>query len=347
MANWNNPINTTAYTDVLANLRDRDISAISLTDAGSDTNLPTGARRYNATTDKWQSWNGSSWVNLPFHTTIDNHIADTAIHAPFPPGMMAPYGGSSAPSGWLLCDGSAVSRATYAALFAILGTAYGVGDGSTTFNLPDFRKRLAIGRDSGTAAIDTLGKTTGSFDHTHTQPTHTHTIASHTHDMGNHTHSTPNHAHAVEGHTHSIPAHYHATTGNGADIAISSSGSHSHTVLRRGSAGTTSGVNRVSMPGSTGSDDAGGDTGSSSHSHNNASFTGRVGNVSSTINGDAAMTSGTSTAHNTTNGGGGTSGTPSTNTTSGSGVLNTSASGNDATGSNNPPVLVVNYIIKT
>lgn len=53
-----------------------------------------------------------------------------------PSGTILPYGGTTVPSGYLLCDGSAVSRTTYAALFAVIGTTYGSGDGSTTFNLP-------------------------------------------------------------------------------------------------------------------------------------------------------------------------------------------------------------------
>jgi microcystin-dependent protein len=59
---------------------------------------------------------------------------------------------SSAPSGWLLCDGTAVSRTTYSALFTAISTAYGVGDGSTTFNVPDFRGRSVIGAGAPTFA---------------------------------------------------------------------------------------------------------------------------------------------------------------------------------------------------
>lgn len=55
------------------------------------------------------------------------------------PGAIEMYGGSSAPTGWLLCDGDAVNRTTYAALFSAIGTAFGVGDGSTTFNVPNFQ----------------------------------------------------------------------------------------------------------------------------------------------------------------------------------------------------------------
>lgn len=61
----------------------------------------------------------------------------TAIYADAPLGAIAAFGGDTAPTGWLICDGSAVSRITYADLFAVIGTKYGSGDGSTTFNLPD------------------------------------------------------------------------------------------------------------------------------------------------------------------------------------------------------------------
>lgn len=62
-----------------------------------------------------------------------------------PIGSVKMYAGSSAPSKWLFCRGQAVSRTTYARLFAIIGTTYGAGDGSTTFNVPDFRDRMPIG----------------------------------------------------------------------------------------------------------------------------------------------------------------------------------------------------------
>ena len=74
--------------------------------------------------------------------------------AAIPAGVTLPFAGSAAPSGWLLCAGQAVSRTTFAALFAAIGTFYGAGDGSTTVNLPDMRGRVAAGRDDmgGTAA---------------------------------------------------------------------------------------------------------------------------------------------------------------------------------------------------
>ena len=66
-----------------------------------------------------------------------------------PAGVVQMYGGTAAPTGWLLCDGTAVNRTTYATLFAAISTNYGVGDGSTTFNLPDFRGRAPIGVGTG------------------------------------------------------------------------------------------------------------------------------------------------------------------------------------------------------
>lgn len=70
-----------------------------------------------------------------------------------PVGMVSPFAGSSAPTGWLICDGSAVSRSTYAALFALIGTTYGAGNGSTTFNLPDLKGRGVIGVGAGTKVL--------------------------------------------------------------------------------------------------------------------------------------------------------------------------------------------------
>lgn len=75
----------------------------------------------------------------------------------FPSGSITMYGGSSAPSGWLLCDGSEVSRATYATLFGNIGTAFGSGNGSTTFNLPDMQGRVPIGVGSPSGLISGSG----------------------------------------------------------------------------------------------------------------------------------------------------------------------------------------------
>lgn len=81
----------------------------------------------------------------------------TQINTNTPTGSVIMFGGASAPTGWLLCDGSAVSRTTYSALFAILSTTYGVGDGSTTFNLPNTQGVFV--RGAGSQTISTIGYT--------------------------------------------------------------------------------------------------------------------------------------------------------------------------------------------
>lgn len=123
------------------------------------------------------------------------------------------------PSGWLLCFGVAVSRTTYADLFAAIGTTFGAGDGSTTFNLPNLIARFARGISSGP------GATGGNLNHTHTGPTHAHTVTQAA------THST----HATGGaHTHDSHASFNtgtlaATTAVITDpVTHSSQGGHTH-----------------------------------------------------------------------------------------------------------------------
>lgn len=72
---------------------------------------------------------------------------------------------ASAPTGYLLCDGSAVSRTTYASLFAVIGEIYGAGDGTTTFNIPDFRNKVPVSVGPGGPFL-TLGASVGNFDYT-------------------------------------------------------------------------------------------------------------------------------------------------------------------------------------
>jgi hypothetical protein len=102
-----------------------------------------------------------------------------------PAGSVSMFAGSTAPSGYLSCDGSEISRITYATLFAAIGTTHGAGNGSTTFNIPDLRGEFIRGLDSG-RGIDT-GRTLGTFQgssyasHTHpatvSDPGHTHNVA--------------------------------------------------------------------------------------------------------------------------------------------------------------------------
>lgn len=79
-----------------------------------------------------------------------------------PIGQVSMYAGSTAPDGFLMCDGSAVSRETYKDLYRVIGTTYGVGDGSTTFNLPDIKGKVVVMLDTNDTDFDTLGETGGS-----------------------------------------------------------------------------------------------------------------------------------------------------------------------------------------
>lgn len=97
-----------------------------------------------------------------------------------PAGIVLPFAGSVAPQGYLLCDGSAVSRDTYSALFAAIGTTYGAGDGVSTFNVPDLSGRVVLGVSNN----HTLGTTGGETAHTLTEqelPAHSHTVPAHGH----------------------------------------------------------------------------------------------------------------------------------------------------------------------
>ena len=96
-----------------------------------------------------------------------------------PPGVVAWTAASSAPAGWLLCDGSAVSRTTFSDLFAVIGTTYGAGNGSTTFNVPNLKQRVPVGRDASDSDFAALGQTGGEKTHQLTvdeMPAHTHRV---------------------------------------------------------------------------------------------------------------------------------------------------------------------------
>lgn len=93
-------------------------------------------------------------------------------------GTIAPFGGGSAPPGWLDCFGQAVSRTTYAALFNAIGATYGAGDGSTTFNVPDFRGRNVLGAGTGSGLTNRLR---GSIGGSETHPLTSAENAAHSH----------------------------------------------------------------------------------------------------------------------------------------------------------------------
>lgn len=134
---------------------------------------------------------GSDWESTRASTT--------AQAATLPAGALAAYTSEgAAPTGWLVADGSAVSRTAYADLFQAIGTAYGEGDGETTFNLPDLRGRVPVGMDADQAEFDTRGETGGAKTHALTtaeMPQHDHS-SNHTHAATN-TANGGNHGHTV------------------------------------------------------------------------------------------------------------------------------------------------------
>lgn len=133
------------------------------------------------------------WTELPLDASqISDGLLSPAIGG-VPVGAIIAYGGTSAPSGYVLCDGSSLLRASFAALFAVIGTTFGSVDG-THFTIPDLRQRFPIGKAAaGTGS--TLGGVGGSIDHTHTSAAHTHTYT----DIINHLHTItdPGHFHLV------------------------------------------------------------------------------------------------------------------------------------------------------
>lgn len=140
---------------------------------------------------------------LPLEATTLQQV-NTALGASsnyMPAGAIQLFAMSAIPTGWLECNGAAVSRTTYANLFAVIGTTYGAGDGSITFNLPDMRGMFARGWDHGRGADPgrALGstQTAANQSHTHgltvTNPTHTHSIIDPTHSHGI---SDPGHVHS-------------------------------------------------------------------------------------------------------------------------------------------------------
>lgn len=185
----------------------------------------------------------------------------------FPVGILQMFAGSTAPVGWLLCDGSNISRTTYASLFSVIGTTYGVGDGNTTFTLPDCRGRVPMGTGQGSGLTNRpLGSTAGSENTTlavANLPSHTHgftptgslnTESSHTHgsaNAGSHGHTSNNSllmyvgagggANLSAGSTYQI-YNLNATIQNNGDHSHGSTNSNTgHTHSFTGNPGTTDG----------------------------------------------------------------------------------------------------------
>src|SRR5690606_12658824 len=129
----------------------------------------------------YQVWldNGNTGSETDFLNSLKGVDGETGL----PAGAIMAWSASAIPNNWLECNGQAVSRTTYSDLFAVVGTQYGVGNGSTTFNVPDFTGRVIVGLSSD-SSFNVMGKTGGEKEHTLTtpeMPVHTHTQNAHSH----------------------------------------------------------------------------------------------------------------------------------------------------------------------
>lgn len=157
-------------------------------------------------------------IFLTEHNEDGTHVTTAGLLNFVPVGLgPLPWPTATAPSGWVLCTGQQLSRLTYKGLFDIIGTSFGAGDGSTTFNVPNMQQRFPLGKAaSGTGS--TLAGTGGNIDHTHTGPSHTHDVDT-------------THAHIIP-HFESLTDGPSATTTVDNDLALSTvavaSAAHTH-----------------------------------------------------------------------------------------------------------------------
>lgn len=152
--------------------------------------------------------NGSAGMTGPLILARDGQLPKEAVtfeqvtnaltgtNSFMPAGAIQAFAFNTIPTGWLECNGAAVSRTTYANLFATIGTTYGAGNGVTTFNVPDLRGEFIRGWDNGRSVdpnrVFGSNQAAANNPHTHSQAAHTHTIAPH-----NHTLTDPGHIHGV------------------------------------------------------------------------------------------------------------------------------------------------------
>jgi microcystin-dependent protein len=236
--------------------------------AGSDQVYPVGSKVIAAPTAAWaddvvegmaveHNQDGTHSDVTTETLTVGGRVVDDFA----PAGIISAYGGTAAPTGWLLCYGQNVDRTTYADLFTAIGTTYGVGDGSTTFTLPDIRGRVVAGQDDmgGSSANrltnqtggldgDTLGATGGTETHTLTTAqlaAHTHTWSGTTSSNGSHTHTYYRWSAAIQNAVAATDAARYIVQGEN-PTATDSQGAHTHTYSgTTSSTGSTSAHNNV------------------------------------------------------------------------------------------------------
>lgn len=174
--------------------------------------IPTGGTTGQVLAKKSDADNDVEWVN---QTGGGSATGDT-----LPVGSIMPYPKATAPENWLICDGSAISRTDYSELFNAIGTTFGEGDGSTTFNLPNIKGRTIVGLNADDADFNTIGKTIGEKTHTLTikeMPEHNHKQSLAGGNSGNS---------GKAAYSWSVPANQYLYTGD--DLAGKTGGSQPH-----------------------------------------------------------------------------------------------------------------------
>lgn len=293
-------------------------------------------------------------LNITRKTLTDIEAAfSTASQLTSPIGSVMMWFTGTAPTGWLLLQGQAISRTTYASLFTLWGTTFGAGDGSTTFNVPDMRSRLPIGLGVS-SPLNALGNTSGSWDHTHGAGSLT--VASHTHGAG--TLTVESHTHAAgtltaAAHTHGagtlgVASHDHSA----GSYSAASAGAHTHTGTTTSDGAHTHQINSgVTVDAGAANNVAFSDVNSSSNgAHTHTFTTASDGAHTHTISGsagaaspavDSGLTGSTAPAVNS----GATAGTAPA-VTGGATAATAPAVSSGATAAANPPILVVNFIAR-
>jgi microcystin-dependent protein len=355
-------------------------NTVTLQNVGSSTSIPL------AGTNQRGLLNQLSGLTSDFVDGTNNcrdlRSSVASVTAQVPTGTVVDFAGSSAPAGWLLCDGNPYPTATYPSLFSAIGYIWG-GSGAN-FNVPDLRSRVTVGAGAGAGLTSrTLAGKGGEethpltiaelASHTHGLSTHTHTLGSHTHSMdhyhllSNHTHLGVDHLHSMQGHTHAGINHLH-----GMDHYHNwgVQGSHTHGVTG-GNIGMTNPVQGVPVTGGASfytptsigiaaANTPAGNTVYASQTSGGWVNTGAADrdlttggpSVGTTGAADRGLTTGGPSPNNTqwaseTNAAYANTGGPSTNTTAGPSIDATTANGSGTAHNTMPPFAVMNKIIKT
>ena len=187
------------------------LDALTNPTSANGLNSPDHAGQHADANDAIEALEAKVGINSSAVTTSHDYL----IKNNTPAGVINMWATTTAPTSWLLCDGTAVSRTTYAALFAVISTTYGTGDGSTTFNVPNLKGKVPVGRDSADSSFDTMGELGGAKTHTLSSaesgvPAHGHantatftgTAASHNHTQDAHNHTQNSHNHTQNAHNH-------------------------------------------------------------------------------------------------------------------------------------------------